>query len=174
MGVTGRSERARVAWRVLLALGPVAVAFFARAHTVSGAATTPLPVLSAASGAAAGTARTATVDGVFDFPNAVQSGTALHLVVFQGTRFVRYPLGGTPVAGDSALLADGSLDQGEVAAFLAAGTPAAASVRFVTLTADQARVALPASFTAGPATAVVFGIFGIESVLSNPLTFVLP
>ncbi len=166
---TGRPERRRTGLVTAIALATIATARLAYA-----AATTPTPVLSAARGATAGGARTVLVDGVFDFPNAVQSGTALYLVMFQGTRFVRYPLGGPPVTGDSPLLADGSLDPSDVPSFLATGTTAAASVRFLTLVPAQARVVLPATFTAGPATAVVFGVFEGESVFSNPLGFVLP
>jgi hypothetical protein len=174
--MTGRPERVGVPWaRRLVGLAVVVGALLLRPHAAPGAATEPGPILSAASGAVAGTVRTAVVDGVFDFPNSIESGTALHLVVFQGTRFVRYPLGGgTPVSGDSGLLADGTLAQPEVATFLGAGAPAPSAVRFLTMTPDQVRVMLPATFTAGPATAVVFGIFGIDTVFSNPLTFVLP
>ena len=174
MGAIPRPDRRHPAPRRAALAVVAAAGVLLRGSPVRAGATTPTPVLAAASGAAAGSARTATLDGVFDYPNAVQSGTALQVVVFQGTRFVRYPLSGTPVTGDSSLLADGALDQAEIPAFLATGTSAPASVRFLTLTASQARVALPTSFATGPATAVVFGVFGAESVLSNPLTFVLP
>src|SRR5215510_11139918 len=59
--------------------------------------------------------------GTFDFPNTVQPGYPLNLVVSQGTRFVRYPILGQPVSGTSAALSDGLLTDVELSAFLRDG-----------------------------------------------------
>ena len=137
-------------------------------------ATSPTLVVSLASGMAVDGARVVSVAGDFDFPNAVQTGYPLQLMVFQGTRFVRYPAAGAPATGDSPLLADGALDEADLPSVLAAGTAAPAGVRIITFTAQEARLALPSTFVPGAATAVVFTILADGSVLSNPLAFVLP
>jgi len=157
----------------LASLALVAVCLGLPAHVLAGA-TSPSLVLSAASGEAADGARAVSVEGSFDFPNALQVGYPLQLVFFQGTRFARYEVAGAAVAGQSTALADGSLDEGELVGFLGDGAPAPAGVRIVTLTMTEGRVTLPAEFTAGPATAVLFTILADGSVISNPLSFVLP
>ena len=136
--------------------------------------TSPTLVLSSARGDAGPSGRAAAIEGSFDFPNAIQVGYPLSLVVFQGTTFVRYPATGTPVTGQSPALADGILADAELAAFVGAGTPAASSVRIVSMTPTAIRVTLPSSFTAGSATAVLFTILSDGNVLSNAIDFVLP
>jgi len=136
--------------------------------------TSPALVLSAATGAAVGDQRSVTLDGSFDFANAVQVAYPLSLVVFQGSRFVRYRLPGDAVAGDSPELADGQLSANELDAFGQEGAAAAAGVRVVTLVTDRIRVALPAGFTAGPTTAILYAILPDSNVLSNPIDFTLP
>jgi len=136
--------------------------------------TEPTLVLVTAAGAAAEGARSAAFTGSFEFENALQVGLPIELVVFQGTRFVRYPATGAPKTGDSAALADGVLSDNELAAFRQEGTAAPAGVRIITLAPDRIRVALPATFTAGPTTAVLFTILDDGGVLSNALGFTLP
>ena len=136
--------------------------------------TSPALVLSAAAGAAVDGQRSATLDGSFDFANAVQVAYPLSLVVFQGSRFVRYRLPGAAVAGDSPELADGQLSANELDAFGQEGSAAAAGVRVVTLVADRIRVALPPGFTAGQTTAILYAILPDSNVLSNPIDFTLP
>ena len=104
----------------------------------------------------------------------MQVGYPLQLVVFQGTRFVRFPLGEPARTGQTTLLADGRLDATELAGFLAAGVSATPDVRLVSLTASRALVTLPADFVPGAATAQVFTVLPEEPVLSNPLALVLP
>ena len=144
------------------------------AATAWASATSPTLIVSAARAVAADGRRSVTIEGTFDFENAVQVGYPLQLVVFQGTRFVRFPAVGVPQTGETSLLADGRLDAAELPALLAAGAPAGSDVRVVTLTATSALVALPAGFTAGAATAQVFTVLPEEPVLSNPLVLVLP
>ena len=155
---------------LLLALALAAVA----PAGLRASGTSPALVLSAAAGAAAGGQRSVTLDGSFDFANAVQTAYPLSLVVFQGSRFVRYRLPGAVVAGDSPELADGQLSANELDAFGQEGSVAAAGVRVVTLVTDRIRVALPAGFTAGPTTAILYAILPDSNVLSNPIDFTLP
>jgi hypothetical protein len=136
--------------------------------------TSPTLVLSAAQGEAATAGRAAAFEGSFDFPNAVQVGYPLNLVVFQGTTFVRYPAAGAPVTGTSTALGDGVLAESELAALLGNGGPVTASVRVVTMTPSAIRVTLPATFGAGLTTGVLFTILSDGSVLSNAIDFDLP
>ena len=137
-------------------------------------ATSPTLAVSAASATRADGRLAVTIEGTFDFANAVQVGYPLQLVVFQGTRFVRFGIGDTPRTGTTSLLADGQLTLGELPPFLGAGDPAPPDVRIVTFTATRALVSLPADFIAGAATAQVFTVLPEEPVLSNPLVLVLP
>jgi len=136
--------------------------------------TSPALVLSAAAGAAVGDQRSVALEGSFDFANAVQVAYPLNLVVFQGSRFVRYRVPGAAVAGDSPELADGQLTADELDAFGQEGSAAAAGVRIVTLVTDRIRIALPAGFTAGPTTAILYAVLPDSPVLSNPIDFTLP
>ena len=136
--------------------------------------TSPTLVLSAAHGEAGAAGRAAALEGSFDFPNAVQVGYPLNVVVFQGTTFARFPAAGTPVTGSSALLADGVLAEAEAAGLAASGAPADPSVRIVTMTPSAIRVTLPGSFAAGSATAILFTILSDGTVLSNAIDFDLP
>jgi hypothetical protein len=139
-----------------------------------GGATTPALALSTAVGLAGGGGRVAVFQGSFDFPNALQLGYPIDLVVFQGTRFVRYPFADAAVTGASPELADGVLVSTEVPALVSEGAAVAPGVQVVTLTGDSIRVALPATFDAGPVRAVVFAILTDGTALSNTIDFVLP
>jgi hypothetical protein len=141
---------------------------------VHAGATSPTLVLGVAEGEALDGARAARFEGSFDFPNAIQVGYPLQLVIFQGTRFVRVPLVGSPRTGTSTALADDALSEAELPGLLAAGAPAEAGVRIVTVTDRDLRVTLPASFAAGPTRAILFAILPEHPVLSNPIDFVLP
>ena len=157
-------------WPAVVGLALVAAA--PAALRASG--TSPTLVLSAATGAAAGGQRAVTLDGSLDFANSVQVAYPLSLVVFQGSRFVRYRLPGPVVAGTSPELADGHLTADEISGVDGEGSAAPAAVRIVTLLADRIRVALPADFAAGPTTAIVYAILPDSNVLSNPIDFTLP
>jgi len=146
----------------------------ASVRTTGAAATSPTLLLSRVQVDAVLGKRTLTFEGVFDFENALQVAYPLHLVVFQGSRFVRYPVVGAAVGGTSALVADGALTSGELATLLAHGTAAASGVRLVTLTPTGGVVTLPDDFDAGTATAILFTVLPEENVLSNPVTLVLP
>lgn len=152
----------------------IVAAAIVRPAPLRAGATSPKLVVSAATAVVGDGRRTVVIDAAYDFPNAVQVGYPLQLVVFQGSRFVRYPIGGAPVTGTSALLADGALDAADAAPLLAAGAPAPVDVRILTLTSTEARVALPAEFTAGPATVALYTILADGTTLSNPLGLVLP
>lgn len=136
--------------------------------------TSPTLVLSAAHGEAGSVGRGAAFEGSFDFPNALEVGYPLSLVVFQGATFARYPAAAPPITGTSATLADGSLSDAELPALDGAGAPAAANVRIVTMTPSALRVTLPATFTSGPAAAVLYTMLSDGNVVSNVIPFDLP
>ncbi len=148
------------------------VSVLALAGLVHAGATSPTLVLGTALPVAVGGVRTVVFEASLDFENAVQTGYGLQLVVFQGTRFVRYPLAGTPATGDSAALADGTLAEDEVASVLGAGTPTVA--RIVSITPRTLRVVLPADVPAGATTAILAAVLPEHPVVSNPIGFVLP
>ncbi len=152
-------------------LSCVIACVLAAGHAHAGA-TSPTLVLGSAEPAAVDGVRAVTFEASLDFQNAVQSGYGLQLVVFQGTRFVRYPLAGAPAAGQSAVLADGALDEDEVAAVVGAGTPAAA--RVLSITPRSLRVLIPADLPAGATTAILAAVLPEHPVVSNPIGFVLP
>src|SRR5262245_28282067 len=81
---------------------------------VHASATSPVLVLTAATGEGTPGAHMALLEGAFEFDNAVQVGYPLELVVFQKTRFARYPIAGAPVTGTSPTLNDGVLAESEL------------------------------------------------------------
>ena len=136
--------------------------------------TSPTLVLSAAHGDAGTAGRGAAFEGEFDFPNAVEVGYPLSLVVFQGTTFARYPAAAPPVTGTSATLGDGVLAENELDTLDAAGSAADASVRIVSMTPTSIRVTLPSTFASGAAAGVLYTILPDGDVVSNVVGFVLP
>ena len=116
--------------------------------------------------------------GDFDFPNTVQGGTTLHVVLWQGTSFVRYPLHAAPMSGTSTTLADDAVADVEVATLLGEGGPAPSGTQIISLSATSLTVTLPASFTAGSCHAQLVTLFneagGANGIVSNVVPFTLP
>ena len=135
--------------------------------------TTPTLVLTEASVAEADGARVATFDAAFDFPNAVQTGYRVSLVVYQGTRFVRFPVSGQVMEGTSAILSDGLLADTEVSALFASGSPTA-TARILQIERDRIAVSLPPDFAAGAASAVLATMPSEGAAVSNTIGLVLP
>jgi hypothetical protein len=115
--------------------------------------------------------------GDLDFPNTVQGGTALHVILSQGNAFVRYPLHGAAVVGTSTTLADHQVDDVEADIIVGEGSAAPAGVRIVALSATSLTIALPASFTPGSCYAQLLSV-GLtpaqHAVVSNVVPFTLP
>ena len=139
-----------------------------------GGATSPKISLSLAEGIIADGARSVRMEGFFDFEDALQTGYSLHLLVYQGTLFARFPVSATSVTGTSSALSDGTLDEDEVDGFLLDGAPAPPGIRIARFTPDRALVTLPAGFGAGQTTAIIMAIINEGVVFSNPLIFTLP
>lgn len=159
--------------RQMIRVSSVVIAgVLAIAGLVHAGATSPTLVLGSAETSSVDGVRAVTFEASLDFENAVQTGYGLQLIVFQGARFVRYPLAGTPAAGESAVLADGALEEDEVPAVVGAGTPAAG--RIVSLTPRSLRVVVPSDLPAGATTAILAAVLPEHPVVSNPIGFVLP
>lgn len=142
--------------------------------TALAGATSPKITIASAEGSLVDGARSVRLGGVLDFENALQTGYGLHVLVYQGTRFVRYPVAGDAVTGTSAALADGTLSEAEVPAFLLEGAPTGADVRIVTFTPTGCLLTLPAEMTAGPARVVLVAVISEGVVFSNVFDFSLP
>ena len=87
--------------------------------------------------------------GEFGFDDVLQVDYPLTLVVYRGTGFARYPVGGAAVAGTFAGLADG-LAVSEIAALEATGAEASGA-EIVVLEPNRVLVSLPVEL-AGPGT----------------------
>ncbi len=146
----------------LLAAGPARAGF-----------TTPTLVLTDASVIEVDGARTATFAAAFDFPNAVQTGYRVSLVVWQGTHFVRFPVSGSILEGTSSVLSDGALADTEVPTLFAAGS-AISNARILQVERDRISVSLPPGFAAGAASAILATMPSEGSAVSNTLGLVLP
>src|SRR5262245_9732323 len=96
----------------------ILVLLWAFATTAFAGFTSPTLLLSTATGTVANGGRMVALTGTFDFPDTVQPGYPLNLVVSQGTRFVRYPILGQPVSGTSGTLSDGLLADAELGTLL--------------------------------------------------------
>lgn len=160
-----RTRLARAALGGLLALVPAARA---RAGF-----TTPTLVIADATVVAVDGARTASFEAAFDFPNAVQTGYRVSLVVWQGTHFVRFPVAGAILDGTSDVLSDGALADDEVPMLFDAGSPIT-TARILQLERDRITVALPPGFAAGAASAVLATMPYEGSAVSNTVSLVLP
>jgi hypothetical protein len=139
------------------------------------AGTSPTLALVAADAfASADGGRLVTADGTFNFDDLVQIPfPAAGLLVVQGAHFARFDVGGGTREGTSAAVADG-VQPAELASVLAAGGAAAAPARVVKIEPSRVSVVLPAGFTAGAATVVLFALHDDESFVSNAIALELP
>jgi hypothetical protein len=76
--------------------------------------------------------------------------------------------------GESSAAVGGQLDEDDVPTLDLQGVEAPVDVRIVTFVPDRLLVTLPATFTTGRATAVLYASVPHGAVVSNPIVFVLP
>jgi hypothetical protein len=139
----------------------------------SAGGSSPVLAISAASGFATSTeARSVTVNGTFNFDDLVQFIFPAGLVIWQGTQFVRFDVDGSVRGGSAAFAADG-ITTGEIPALLRAGAPIAGA-RLIELSANRIVVALPPSFSAGAASAMLYADFDSDQFASNSVAVTLP
>jgi hypothetical protein len=166
--------RSFIAMRTTLLAAVVIAALLVGSRRADAGGTTPLLALSDADAAradAGGT--TVAVRGTFAFGDLVEGSLSGALVVWSGTRFVRFDPAGNAVAGDAAFLADG-LVSSEVEPLLALGAPAAAPAALAQLRADRVAVVLPAGFPSGAASVAIVAVYEGGGVMSNPVAVTLP
>lgn len=156
---------ARVALAGLLVLSP--------ADPARAGFTTPTLVIASGTVVEVDGARSAVFEAAFDFPNAVQTGYRVSLVVWQGTHFVRFPVSGPILEGSSAVLSDGALADTEVPTLFASGA-AITTARVLQLERDRIAVSLPPGFAAGAASAILATMPSEGSAVSNTIGLVLP
>lgn len=133
--------------------------------------TDPVLVLGHATASGGSPARVLDILGSWGFEDVMQIDYPLNVVVIQGSTFVRYPVGGTPVSGTFAALANG-LVAAEIPALEAAGS-AAPAASITRLALHEMTLALPAIFSAGSVDVVVYVEIPVEGTfLSNTATSV--
>jgi hypothetical protein len=101
-----------------------------------------------------GDAAIADLTGTFAFDDTLQVAFPLNLVVYQGTTFVRLPIGGQVKVGDYPGLADG-LSVAEITALEAAGLPSGDS-EILRVEPNRLQASLPDIFVDGIITALVY------------------
>jgi hypothetical protein len=111
--------------------------------------------------------------GAFNFEDVVEDVFGLSLIVFHGTRFVRYDQAGNVSAGDSPLVADG-IDLAEIETVLSSGAPIGPPAALASLERDRVTVVLPADFPSGDASVLLGAVFDGDSFASNALVVTLP
>lgn len=111
--------------------------------------------------------------GAFNFEDVVEDVFGLSLIVFNGTRFVRFDQAGHAIEGDSPLLADG-IDLSEVETVLAAGAAVGPPAALAGLERDRITVVLPDDFPSGSASVVLGAVFDGDSFASNVLVLEVP
>ncbi|HSP97453.1 MAG TPA: hypothetical protein VL049_09465 [Candidatus Dormibacteraeota bacterium] len=131
-----------------------------------------LSITAASAFATASAARSLAVSGTFNFDDLVQFLFPAGLVVWQGTHFVRFDVDGSVREGTAAFAADG-IAASEIPALLQSGAPVG-SARLVELGASRIVVALPPSFSAGPASAMLYADFDGGQFASNTIAVTLP
>ena len=146
----------------------LAAMFCGSAHAGS---TNPVLVIGHATASGGSPARIVDLLGSWGFEDVMQIDYPLNVVVSQGSTFVRYPVGGTPVSGTFAAIADG-LVAGEIPALEATGSTAP-TASITRLALHEMTLALPAAFSAGDLDVVVYVEIPVEGTfLSNTATTV--
>jgi len=139
----------------------------------AGGSSPVLAITSASAYADAAARRSVVVNGTFNFDDLMQFTFPAGLVVWQGTHVIRFDIDGRVSEGTAAFAADG-IAAAEIPALLALGSAAPASARLVQLGAARVAVALPPSFSAGAASAMLYAEFDGEDFPSNTVAVTLP
>jgi hypothetical protein len=122
---------------------------------------------------AANGTRVVSLTGTFNFDDLLQFSFPAGVIVSQGSRFVRYDVGGAVAGGTSALVSDG-VDGSEVPALVAVDTPASAPAALIRLEVARMDVVLPADFGPGPTRVALYAMLDGEALASNNLVVTLP
>jgi hypothetical protein len=166
-----------VAWPLLFpAMRPLLALLWllvASAKALAGGSSPVLTLTSADTFASASGVIAVDVRGSFNFEDVVEGVFPSGLVVHQGTHFVRFDQAGAVVEGTDAALADG-LGAADVAGLVGLGAAVPAPAALSQLRADRVTAVLPADFSAGPASVVLYALYAGQGFVSNTLTVTLP
>lgn len=151
---------------ILAALaGALAVVAVANVPVRAGS-TDPVLLIGQATASGGSPSRIVDLLGSWGFDDVMQIDYPLNVVVSQGSSFVRFPVGGAPVAGTFGDLVDG-LDSTEIAALEAEGSPTA-SASIARLALHEMTLTLPATFAPGSMNVVLYVSLPYEGTfLSN-------
>ncbi len=112
------------------------------------------------------------VTGNFGFDDALQIDFPVNLLVYQGKEFVRYPLGGTPIAGTFIPLLNG-LKARQISNLEAKGA-FEWEAEIIGLQPNRITVSLPPKFEDGSITAILYVVDPqLGPFLSNPVSTTL-
>lgn len=138
----------------------------ATASSLHAGSTDPVLVIGQATASGGSPTRIVDLLGSWGFDDTLQIDYPLHIVVSQGSSFVRYPLGSPAKTGTFADLADG-LTLGEIAALESAGT-VTSEASIVHLSLHEMTLTLPATFEPGSVNVVLYvSLPGEGTFLSN-------
>jgi hypothetical protein len=160
--------------RVTVAASATLLASIAWISAPAGAAgTDPTLALTSAEAVAVAGNTMVRLHGSVQFDDLLQFSFPAGVILFQGSNFVRVPMSGAAVSGTASLLAGGLADT-ELFTLLGLGGPAPAPAQLISLQPSEVRIALPAGFSSGAATAVVYAVLEGDPFLSNAIEVTLP
>jgi len=113
------------------------------------------------------------VHGSFHVEDYVQFPFPVGLLVWRGTEWARYELGGSVFEGNDPALA-GGVTSAEMLALVSSGTSAPPPARAIRTEPGRLQIALPAQLTPGSVSVVAYAVLEGNAFLSNVLTAVAP
>lgn len=146
-----------------------ALALIAACGAAHAGSTDPVLVIGQATADGGSPTRVVDILGSWGFEDVMQIDFPLNIVVSQGSTFVRFPVGGVPVAGTFAGLSDG-LGLSEIPSLELAGSPSA-TASIARLGLHEMTLALPAAFAVGDVDVILYVSLPLEGTfLSNTAT----
>ena len=156
-------KRRRAQLLGVLALTALVAASPQVAHAAGSAPTLAITGVSAYEGS--GGTSGATVQGTFNYEDLLQFSYPAGVILFRGNEFTRYDLSGAIISGVSTLVSDGIVDL-DVIPLLSIGAASGAPASVVKLRPGEISVALPAGFSPGLTSAILYGV--VNDDLGSP------
>ncbi len=148
-----KSQRIRAARYAALWVAALAILGIEASPCLAGA-TDPVLAIGRFTAAPVGSGTLVDLTGAFGFDDTLQVDFPLNIVVYQGTTFVRLPVGGQPQVGNFAGLADG-LAVSEIAELESAGQNSA-EAELLRIEPNRLHASLADLFIDGILTAIVY------------------
>ncbi len=114
-----------------------------------------------------------TVFGMFNYDDLLQFSVPAGLIISQGSQFVRYDISGQIAEGTSPAIANGIVAT-DIPALLGLGTPACGPATLTQLRVDRISVTLPADFSPGPVSVILYAVPDGSPFVSNAVSATLP